>query len=216
MAASPPLDVPQMAPFLEATLEHSHVRAAISPSDDGSLDYELAVPKDWAFSGKFGPVPAGPLVDRGLGFFAGGAEPGSPVIAVTVTTVPFEIPIDAWARASFANEGWSVVSAFWFPGDNGLYFDITGTRVVEDVPEVRRSTVRVRRNDVFSVSCMCAREHWDRVKEVFWVAHATFALAQPGEGSMEPCFERMDITLTSRLHTPPAGWRSPCPHPPPA
>jgi hypothetical protein len=189
MPAFPPLDIPQAAPFLQATLEHSHVRASVHPSEDGSLDYDLAVPKSWAFSNKFGPAPTGPLVARALGFFAGGGEPGSPVIATTVTTVPFEIPIDAWARVSFANDGWNVVSAFWFPGANGLYFDITGTRDIDDAPEVRRSTVRVRGSDIFSLNCMCARKHWDHVKEVFWVAHSTFALAKPSDDPMEPCLE---------------------------
>jgi hypothetical protein len=190
MPATPALDVPQAAPFLQATLEHSHVRAAIAASDDGSLDYDVVVPKGWAFSSNFGPVPSGPLVERGVGFFAAAAEPGSPVIAVTVTSVPFEIPIDAYARASFAKDGWEVVSAFWFPGANGLYFDITGVRASGEASEVRRSTLRVRGNDIFSVNCMCAREAWDHVKESFWVAHATFAIAKPGEGPMEPCVER--------------------------
>lgn len=215
MPAIPPLDVPQAAPFLQATLEHSHVRAAITPSDDGSLDYDLAVPKGWGFSTSFGPVPGGPLVERGLGFFAGGAEPGSPVIAVTVTTVPFEIPIDAFARASFANDGWQIVSAFWFPGANGLYFDITGVRDPGDAPEVRRSTLRVRGNDIFSVNCMCARQHWDHVKEIFWVAHATFAIAKPGEGPMEPCLEKQGHDPDFKIAHPNSWISEPVQDPPP-
>jgi hypothetical protein len=215
MPATPTLDVPQAAPFLQATLEHSHVRAAITASDDGSFDYDLVVPKGWGYSSNFGPVPGGPLVERGLGFFASAAEPGSPVIAVTVTTVPFEIPIDAYARASFAKDGWQVVSAFWFPGANGLYFDITGARTTGDSSEVRRSTLRVRGNDIFSVNCLCAREAWDHVKESFWVAHATFAIAKPGEGPMEPCLERHghnpDFTIAH-----PNSWISePVDNPPP-
>lgn len=190
MPVNPVLDIPQAAPFLQATLEHSHVRAAIASGDGGAFGCDLVVPKDWGFSSNFGPVPAGPLVERGLGFFAAAAEPGSPVIAVTVTTVPFEIPIDAYARINFAHEGWEVVSAFWFPGANGLYFDITGERMDGDASEVRRSTLRVRGNDVFSVNCMCRREYWDHVKESFWVAHATFAVEKPGAGPMEPCVER--------------------------
>jgi hypothetical protein len=216
MPAMPPLDVPQSAPFLQATLEHSHVRAVINASEDGAFDYDIVAPKAWAFSSSFGPVADSLLAARGLGFFAGGAEPGSPVIAVTVTTVPFEIPIDAWARASFIHEGWQIASAFWFPGANGLYFDITGVREVDDVAEVRRSTVRARGNDLFSVNCLCARKHWDLVKETFWVAHSTFAVAKPAAGPMEPCVEvsghNPDFTvahphswISEPVEAPPAG-----------
>lgn len=131
--------------------------------------------------------PAEPT--RALGFFAETTKPGFGVIAVTVTTVPFEIPIDAWVRATFEDEGWSIVSSFWFPGANGLYFDITGERVVADVLEVRRSSVRVRGGDIFSVNCMCARSLWDHFKESFWVAHATFAVKRASEAPMEPCIQ---------------------------
>jgi hypothetical protein len=183
------LDIPQQAPFLQATLEHSHVRMAVEPNDDAGLAYELLIPKTWAYSREFGPVPTGMLIARGIGFFAGAAEPGSPVIAVTITKVPYEIPIDVWARATFLHEGWEIVAAGWFPGANGLYFDLTGIRVVNDVSEVRRSAVRVRGTDIFTVNCLTARKHWDAVKELFWLAITSFDLAKAGPTRMEPWLE---------------------------
>lgn len=183
------IDIPQDAPFVQATLEHSHALMRVTPNDDPQYAYELAIPKTWAHATSFGPVRSGPFAERGIGVFAGGGDAGSPVIAVTVTQVPFEIPIDAWTRAKLVHDGWEIVSAFWFPGAAGLYFDITGTRVVDDKPEVQRTTVRVRGNDLFSVNCMCAVEHWNAVKDIFWIAHSSFEPASPGAETMEPWFE---------------------------
>jgi hypothetical protein len=202
------IDVPQEAPFVQATLEHSHVRMRIKPNEEAQLAYELAIPKTWAYASSFGPVASGPYAERGIGIFAGGGDAGSPVIAVTVMPSPFEIPIDAWAHANFESEGWQVVSAFWFPGASGLYFDITATRIIEDKPEARRSSVRVRGNDVFSVNCMCALEHWNAVKEIFWVAHATFEVEVPGAETMEPWFAFPQEKPPSFTFAHPASWLS--------
>ena len=202
------IDVPQKAPFLQATLEHTHIRAKVTPNEDASLAYEVLVPKPWAYGSKFGPVGSGPLTERGIGVFAGGAEPGAPVIAVTVMQSPFEIPIDAWARANLAHDGWETVSASWFPGAVGLYFDITATRVVDDKPEVRRTSVRARGNDIFSVNCMCALEHWESMKETFWAAHATFELATPNKNTMEPWLESSSTKEPAFATAHPASWLS--------
>jgi len=112
----------------------------------------------------------------GLGFFAGSAEADAPVIAVTVTAVAFEVPVDAWLRMSLASEGWQIVSARWFPGPNGLFFEATGLRGEGERQQVRRSSVRADGNLIFSVNCLCGRRHWDAAKEIFWTAHVTFEL----------------------------------------
>jgi hypothetical protein len=202
------IDIPQEAPFVQATLQHSHVRMSVTPNDDAQYAYDLAVPKTWAYASAVGPVGSGPFAERSIGVFASGADPGSPVIAVTVMTSPFEIPIDAWLRAKLTHEGWDVVSAFWFPGASGLYFDITVTRVVDDKAEVRRTTVRARGNDVFSVNCMCGLEHWNAAKENFWVAHATFELAAPGAETMEPWFEFAVNKQPNFVVSHPGSWAS--------
>ncbi|HEY4014165.1 MAG TPA: hypothetical protein VGM06_12560 [Polyangiaceae bacterium] len=170
------LDVPVTAPHVLATMKQTHVNARITPSGEPALAYGIAVPKSWAYSKEFGPVAREPLAPRGLGFFAISTAPRSPVIAVTVTSLLFEIPIDAWAVHAMIAEGWTTVSAKWFPGPSGPFFDITGTRVVDDVEEVRRTTARNDGPNIFCVNCMCGRDGWDAAKEIFWAAHSTFEL----------------------------------------
>lgn len=207
MPPSIKIDVPQSAPFVQATLLHSHVRMQITPNEDESLAYELMVPKTWAMGKEFGPVGSGPLMERGIGIFAGGIEPGAPVIAVTVMQSPFEIPLDAWARANLAHDGWEVVSAFWFPGAVGLYFDITATRVGDEKTEVRRTSVRARGSDVFSVNCMCGIERYEAAKEYFWVAHATFEVLSSSDDPMELLLEaRVTDTAPQFSVAHPASW----------
>jgi len=139
MSAAIALDIPVTAPRVTATLEQTHVTFQATPSANPLFAYRLAIPKAWAYSAAFGPVPDGPFATQGLGFMTGSARPGAPVVAVTVTPLPFEIPVDTWARLSLAAEGWTIVAARWFPGAKGLFFDITGTRTkskaVEDVDD---------------------------------------------------------------------------------
>lgn len=181
-----PLDIPIKAPHVEASLAQTHIRAAITPTNHPLLAYDLLVPKDWAFSSEFGPVTQMLLQPEGLGFFVGGADPHAPVIAVTATPCPFEVPPDAWIREALHAEGWTTVKERWFPGSNGLFFDITGTRSVDDVELVRRTSVRVDSGRLLAVNTMCGRSYWDAVKESFWAAHATFALENPQNN---PCLE---------------------------
>ena len=181
-----PLDIPYKAPHVEATLAQTHVRAVITPTNHPLLTYDLLVPKGWAFSSEFGPVTQMLLVPEGLGFFAGGADPHAPVIAVTATPCPFEVPPDAWIREALRAEGWTTVKERWFPGSNGMFFDITGTRTVDDVELVRRTSIRVDFGRLLAVNTMCGRPYWDAVKESFWAAHATFALESPQNN---PCLE---------------------------
>ncbi|HEY4184165.1 MAG TPA: hypothetical protein VGP07_03810 [Polyangia bacterium] len=180
------LQIPMMAPRVTATLEQTHVTVKVTPNNP-LFAYQLTVPKGWAFSEQFGPVPTAPFEPQGMGFFAVSAESDAPVIAVTVTSIPFEVPIDTWARLVFAAEGWTIVSAKWFPGAMGPFFDVTGTRVRAGVEEVRRSSLRVDGSHLFSVNCLSGRAHWDQAKELFWVAHDTFKLSKgTGLTRMEP------------------------------
>lgn len=184
--AIPPLDIPRTAPQILASFQETHVNAEIEPSGAEHLTYRVAVPKSWPFSSSFGPTPSGMLEMRGLGFFAAANLPTAGVIAVTATNVPFEIPIDAWARVVFAHEGYEVVAASWFPGPTGLFYDITGVRTVNDVLEIRRSAVRVKGNEIICLNCMCAHEEWVYAKGVFWIAMVTFELADAKPSRMEP------------------------------
>ena len=87
-----PLDIPYAAPTLGDVIEKVFANLQITPNDDPALVYRLGVPAQWAFSRHLGPVVEELLLPEGLGFFAGSPEPGSPVVAVTVTRFPFEMP----------------------------------------------------------------------------------------------------------------------------
>jgi len=181
------LDIPMMAPDVVATLDQTHVRFRGTPTHRPLFAYEVVVPKTWAFSQDFGPVPEGPMVPQGLGFFTGSVQPDAAVIAVTVTALPFDMPIDTWMRLSFAAEGWTIVSAKWFPGGEGLFFDVTGTRIRDGAEEVRRTSARADGSHLFAVNCLAGRRNWDQAKKNFWIAHDTFKLLKPTDiGQMEP------------------------------
>jgi hypothetical protein len=183
--ANPALDIPITAPNVLRTMEQTHVRLEITPNDDPRLAYDLALPREWGYSAELGPVGHGMLRTQALGFFTGSMDPHAPVIAVTLTPVPFEVPIDAWARQSFTTEGWQIVRAQWFPGPNGLFYDVTAERVINDVQELRRTSLRNLGSDIISVNCFCAREWWEGAKEIFWTAHATFKLLAKRQTRME-------------------------------
>lgn len=200
-----PLDVPMMAPRLVATLEQTHVRARFAPADDPSLACQVLLPKDWAFS-KASPAAPGADGAVALGSAAGPSAGGSPTITVSATKPGFELPIDAWLRASFAQGGYAIVSAKWFPSASGLFFDVTGTRVHDGAEEVRRSSVRADGGHVFTVTCLAPRAHWDEVKETCWVAHDGLILEKKTGDT------RLETWLTARGKQPdfrmayPAGW----------
>jgi len=179
------IDIPIAAPIVLATMDETHVVLELTPESDPRLAYNLAVPREWGYSSEFGPVAHGLLHAQGIGFIARSMDPQAPVIAITSTPVPFEVPIDAWARQSFAAEGWQVVRAQWFPGPSGLFYDVTATRVVDDVPEVRRSSLRNLGSDIITVNCFCGLDWWEGAKEVFWVAHVTFKLLATRQTRME-------------------------------
>jgi len=179
-----PLDIPNKTPNVSAHLAETHVRAEIEP-DDPKLTFDLLVPKTWAFSSELGPVRHMLFHPAGLGFFTAAIDPGAPVIAVTAAPCPFEVPIDTWALLSAAHEGWTVIASQWFPGPYGLFFELTATRVVDEIEHVRRTSVRPGHGAIVAVNCMCARSYWDAVKETFWAAHVTFALLQKTEPNLE-------------------------------
>ena len=183
--AGAPLDIPVTAPSVVASMQQTHVNLKVTPNEDEKLAFSLALPKSWAYSKKFGPVPSGPLETRGLAFFASSTRPDAPVLAATLTSVPYEIALDGWALASFAREGWQVVSSRWVPGPHGLFFDVTGTRVVKGTEEVRRTSVRADGGNVFSLNALCGRSRWDEAKEIFWAAHMTFELLHEPKEQME-------------------------------
>lgn len=179
-------DIPMTAPSVTSQMEETHMRLSILPNDDSSLSYDLAIPKTWAYSKQFGPVTTGLLETQGIGFFASTTHPDGPVIAATVTAVPFEIPLDTWARISLTHEGWEIVDAKWFPGPYGLIFDLTGRRMLGESQQIRRTTIRARGSQIFSLNCMCSHAQWNHHKEVFWVAHLSFELGLKGSTRMEP------------------------------
>ena len=181
------LDIPMMAPDVVATLERTHVNFRATPKLRPLFAYQLVVPKTWAFSESFGPVPEGPFAAQGIGFFSGSVESDTAVIAVTVTAIPFEVPIDTWMRLTFAAEGWTIISAKWFPGAGGLFFDVTGMRGRDGSEEIRRTSARADGSHLFSVNCLASRRNWDQAKKSFWIAHDSFRLQKPTDiGQMEP------------------------------
>lgn len=180
------IDLPQHIHATEAELLRTHVRARVAPAGLAHLAYELALPKTWASASEFGPTPSGPLETRGIGFFANAGADGAPTIAVTATPVPYEVPLDAWARWLFECEGWTVLKGAWFAGPAGVFYDVAGTCVRDDVEYVRRSGVSVVGSDIIMVNCQCARAHWELTKDDFWTALITFEPAVKGESRMEP------------------------------
>ena len=202
-----PLDIPKTAPQVLASFQQTHINAEIEPSGAEHLTYRVAVPKSWPFASSLGPTPTGSLETRGLGFFAAANLPTAGVIAVTATNVPYEIPIDAWARVVFAHEGYEILEGSWFPGPSGLFYDITGIRTVGEVLEVRRSAVRVQGNEVICLNCMCSREEWNHAKGVFWVALVTFELTQAKPTRMEPWLRAAAESPSFELAHP-ASWVS--------
>lgn len=180
------IELPQRILSTEAELLRTHVSARVAPVGLAHLGYELAIPKTWASAAEFGPTPSGPLETRGIGFFASAGADGAPTIAVTATPVPYEVPLDAWARWLFECEGWTVLHAAWFPGPAGLFYDVAGTCVREGVSYVRRSGVSVVGSDILMINCQCAREHWELVMDDFWTALMTFEPAANDASRMEP------------------------------
>jgi len=203
-AAHAPLDVPMTAPRLVADLERTHVKVSFSPETDPSLGYEVVVPKDWTFARP--PASAGADAVISLGSAVGPAGWGSPAITMSATKPAFEIPIDAWLRDVFAHGGYSTAMAHWFPGPEGLYFEMAGTRVHDGAEEVRRTSVRADGGHVFTVTCLAPREHWDQVKETCWVAHSSLHLKKKTGQS------RLETWLTAEGKRPdfrmayPASW----------
>jgi hypothetical protein len=184
---APSVDIPLQSQRLLTELESSHTRLHVTPEDNPAMAYELSVPRGWTYSREFGPVVHGLFETRALGFVVSNPAPGAPLIAITVTQVPFEIPIDTWARLTLAAEGFQILAADWRPGPRGLFFDVTAWRERGASVELRRTTVRVDGSRVLSVNCVCAREHWDAAKETFWLAHLTFKLvSRSGQTRMEP------------------------------
>ncbi len=181
----PELEIPQTAPNLLPRLEETHVRVEVEPTALPHLGFDVAVPRGWSVSSSFGPVPSGLFESKGLGFFACDAGDGAPVIGVTATAIPYEVPIDLWARMVFEHEGYEIQAASWFPGAAGLFFDITGVRTEGELRYVRRSGVRNRGHEVVCVNCMCVEGHWNAAKEVFWIALSSFELKQAGGTRME-------------------------------
>jgi hypothetical protein len=176
------VDVPFAAPHLLPQLLRTHTEMRVTPNDDRMLAYQVAVPAGWAYSKEFGPVVDELLTPKSLGFFAQGADAEAPLIAVTVTTFPFEIPVDAWVRGRLEADGWSLVAARWVPGPHALYFDATAVRR----EQVLRTSARRDGNRLFMVNTRCGRRHWEAIKETFYLAHASFkVLGTTGTTRME-------------------------------
>jgi len=183
-AADPgaPIEIPRA----RGAAERAPANLRSAPNDDPKLAYQLAAPANWSFSKGSGAVAAG-MTPQALGTFASSTVPGAPIIAVTVTHIPFEIPVDAWVRLSLAHDGYQLLAASYFPGPNGLFFDATAARMVGDRQEVLRTTARADGGNVFSVNTTCDRKDWDATKDIFWSAHLSFKPSQgSGSSDMEP------------------------------
>jgi hypothetical protein len=205
--AGEPIDIPHQAPNVEAHVEQTHVRFELTPNGDAGLAFDLLVPKDWAYSKSFGPVTQTLLQAQGLGFFMQSAERGSPVIGITVTRCPFEVALDVFARHLVTSEGWTVLACNWFPGPKGMFYEVTAQRIAEDKLElIRRTSVRLDHGRIFGVTCMCARAHWDAVKETFWAAHVTFALLNGTDDESSEPWKRAVAKQPDFLTVYPASW----------
>lgn len=190
-----PIDIPFKAPTVEATAQDTHARVELTPNGNAALAFELLVPKHWAYSREFGPVTEMLFQPQGLGFFVQAVEVGAPIIGVTVTRCPFEVALDIYARESVIREGWTIVACNWFPGPQGMFYDLTAYRKVGEIELIRRTSLRIDQARIFTVNTLCTRQHWDAVKESFWAAHVTFALAKPTND--ETCEQWLIASATS-------------------
>ena len=182
-----PPDVSYSPAHMSDDMLSEYQRIEIGDDADPTLKFDTLVPKAWAQVAKHEPIEH-LLGSRTLIVMAPNRlAPGAPRAIVSVAKPQWELPLDAWARMQLTRAGYEEVSGRWFPGANGLYFDITGQRRNQSGRDlVRRFTVHYDGAHVFEMETSCARELWDRHKEDFLRAHATFELHNRTGRTTEP------------------------------
>jgi hypothetical protein len=167
------LDVPHEAPHALATDDAEHARRKVVPTGQPQLAFSLTLPTSWEEAAQTAKAPVGLFENKLLARFVANDRPGAATITIHAAHVDFELPIDTWLTSSVIAEGFRVASSEWYPGQTGLFFDLTATRSTAGA-QVRRTSVRSQGNTIFSVSCESTRQEWERFKESCWAAHASF------------------------------------------
>jgi hypothetical protein len=183
-------DLPTAAPAVMAALAETHQVIAFTPGDDMSLAYRITLPKGWRAETDLGPAP-GPFAQPTLiGLFAPAATPDAPFVSVSVTRLPVEVNLEDWLDFICAQEGWQTFLGRWLQGPHGLVADAGATRAGPAGKEIMRAMAKSDSGRIFITSCVAVAGQWDRYKEDFFVAGASFELARPsGDDSLEPLRE---------------------------
>ena len=180
------IDIPNKAPDVLANMAQTHANVDVESDEDPSLNFNLALPKSWVQRKAPASFRQALFPARALATFAPEPKNGGAVAVVAaVAPITHEIPLDVWSRATFEQEGYQIVDAHWFPGPNGLFFDITGRRTEPNGEIVRRSSVRQDGARLFLLNAISPIDQWDEVKGNIWAAHVTFELLNARGGTVE-------------------------------
>jgi hypothetical protein len=180
------IDVPMKAPDVLANMAQTHANIEVESDEDASLNFSVALPKSWIQRKAPASFRQALFRARALATFAPEPQNGRAVAVVaSVASITHEIPLDVWSRATFEHEGFQIVDAHWFPGPNGLFFDITGRRTEPTGEIVRRSSVRQDGARLFLLTAISPIDQWDEVKNNIWAAHVTFELLKARGGTAE-------------------------------
>jgi hypothetical protein len=179
---SGPPDVPFIAPAAVAAMPRTHTKMQITDDRHPGDGVSVVLPSNWGVVENAPAAHQQPFAGRVMGSIGpkGGGD-NAPVVTLTVTPIPFEISIDAWGRWMYDNDGFHIVDSRYFPGPEGLFFDITGTRrdKASGRELVKRTLIRNDGKRVFTMSALCPRNAWAANKDIFWIANVTFAVLQP-------------------------------------
>jgi hypothetical protein len=204
--AGPP-SVPFTAPAALVSLEQTHAQMRVSDPAHASDTVVVALPKTWSPVDHASDAHRALFEGRVLQSFGPRGGENRPVVTLVVTPIPFEISIDAWGRMLYENDGFNILVSRYFPGPQGLFFDITGTRTENGRELVKRTFIRKDGNRVFTMSALCPREAWDANKDNFWIANVTFEVLHPQSSG------RAEAWLTASTKKPgfeisfPASWQ---------
>ncbi|HTU60229.1 MAG TPA: hypothetical protein VMF89_17385 [Polyangiales bacterium] len=180
------IDIPDKAPDVLANMAQTHANVELESDEDASLNFSVALPKSWIQRKAPANFRQALFPARALATFAPEPKNGGAVAVVAaVAPITHEIPLDAWSRATFEQEGYKIVDAHWFPGPSGLFFDITGRRTEPNGEIVRRSSVRQDGARLFMLNAISPIDQWDEVKGNIWAAHMTFELLKARGGTAE-------------------------------
>ena len=167
-AASAPLDIPTTdVSALVSNLSQTHAR--FQAEVQGMPTLELLLPKAWR---QAKPSADSPMFQSAQVLFSD-VDPQRPaVVAVELSRMPYDVPIDAMLRVKLQKDGWQVVQGGFYTGPFGELYETTATRQVAKTMVVGRFSARLHRGTIVLISAVCPRTRWDELKKDLWLANA--------------------------------------------